>query len=169
MSIFDSFHQMDNVTFLFIALVLVLFIGQYLYVESFVDASDNSGTNITLSLKDILTLFATAKPTPKPNEYISEHNKLKKEYQSTKISDLDKQFYSDLKTQILSDVRESVRNELKGSPLLRPREDTGMVSDECINSFVNRQGTDFMKYIPGKNPSDYIRKDSIPCYACNVE
>ena len=30
------------------------------------------------------------------------------------------------------------------------------------------QGADFLKYQYGINPADYIRKDSIPCYACTL-
>jgi hypothetical protein len=31
-----------------------------------------------------------------------------------------------------------------------------------------KQGQDFASYAPAMNPAEWIRKDSIPCYACTV-
>jgi hypothetical protein len=166
---------MEKTTIVFIILVLLLLLAGYVSVESFVDASDNSGVKLNLSLTDLISLFASSKSktdkgaTDEDVKNDDEYKKLKA-YKDSMESQLDQQFYSDLKTQILTDVRDTVRTELKGSPLTKQTEDSscGMVSDDCINSFVSKQSSDFMKYIPGKNPSDYIRKDSIPCYACNL-
>ena len=166
---------MEKTTIVFIILVLLLLLAGYVSVESFVDASDNSGVKLNLSLTDLISLFASSKSktdkgaTDEDVKNDDEYKKLKA-YKDSMESQLDQQFYSDLKTQILTDVRDTVRTELKGSPLTKKPEDSscGMVSDDCINSFVSKQSSDFMKYIPGKNPSDYIRKDSIPCYACNL-
>jgi hypothetical protein len=167
---------MEKTTLVFILLVLLLLFAGYLSVESFVDASDNSGVKLNLSLTDLISLFASSKSktnkgaTDEDVKNDDEYKKLKA-YKDLMESQIDQQFYSDLKTQILTDVRDTVRTELKGSPLTKSTNDSscdGMISDDCINSFVSKQSSDFMKYIPGKNPSDYIRKDSIPCYACNL-
>jgi hypothetical protein len=72
-------------------------------------------------------------------------------------------YYSAFKTEILQEVRQSVRDELQ------KKQEGSVMSDSCIDSVANQQGTDWMRYIPGKNPADYIRKDSIPCYGCNLK
>lgn len=148
---------MDKVTLVFISLLLILLLSQFLRVESFVDLSDNSGVKISLTLSDLIKLISLSKGTSQNTPITS----------SIPEQSVDSQFYSTLKPQILSDVRESVSKELNDSPLTKDTS-CGTISDECINSFVSKQSADFMRYIPGKNPSDYIRKDSIPCYACNI-
>jgi hypothetical protein len=166
---------MDKVTFAFIGLVLILILGAFYQLEGFTNTSDSSGTKITVSLSDLVTLFASTKPTATtttssvstPTTY-NPTVPVQTQFPSESTPTYDQQFYSNLKTQLLDDVRHSVRKELRGSSLSKGDESCGMVSDTCINSFVNQQGSDFMKYIPGKNPSDYIRKDSIPCYGCNL-
>jgi hypothetical protein len=77
--------------------------------------------------------------------------------------------YSSLKDSIISDVKQVVRDELLNGSLSGGlgNSDT-ILSDDCIDSFSAQQGSDFMKYIPGKNPADYIRKDSVPCYGCSI-
>ena len=45
---------------------------------------------------------------------------------------------------------------------------SNIMTDSCIDSIAEDQGADFMRYIHGKNPADYIRKDSIPCYKCSI-
>ena len=39
---------------------------------------------------------------------------------------------------------------------------------DTVQSSSMRQGSDYLTYAPAKNPADYIRKDSIPCYACTL-
>jgi len=39
---------------------------------------------------------------------------------------------------------------------------------DIVQSSSMRQGSDYLTYAPAKNPADYIRKDSIPCYACTL-
>ena len=46
--------------------------------------------------------------------------------------------------------------------------ESNIITDSCIDSIADSQGADFIRYIPGKNPDDYIRKDSIPCYGCSL-
>jgi hypothetical protein len=72
---------------------------------------------------------------------------------------VDSEEVSNLKSEIYSDIAQSLNNTLD-SP--------NIMTDSCINSISEDQGADFMRYIPGKNPADYIRKDSIPCYKCSI-
>jgi hypothetical protein len=39
---------------------------------------------------------------------------------------------------------------------------------KLVNTPAAMQGKNFIKYKNGINPNDYIRKDSIPCYACTL-
>jgi len=156
-------------TVIFIALLVILFLGQVIMTESFYDASgvDGSG-NITLSLSDLLSLIgAGITQTPAPKDTV----------------DLDsKRTNYALLNEIRYDVKDAVRSELLNAGLSGRRSsgssargsyDTAygsqeLVDDSCIDSLSAQQGSDFMRYVPGKNPDDYIRKDSIPCYGCSI-
>ncbi len=148
--------------------------------ESFADMSGNndaSGNIIKVSIKDLITLLNVKAPASKAysssNSYDSLRNDLitKQEESDTlygtnqdKSNDLEgSNYYSAFKKEILQEVRSSVRDELQ------KKQEGNVLSDSCIDSVANQQGTDWMRYIPGKNPDDYIRKDSIPCYACNLK
>ena len=54
------------------------------------------------------------------------------------------------------------------SELNYAQDQSNIMTDSCIDGIIDDQSADFMRYIPGKNPDDYIRKDSIPCYGCSV-
>lgn len=133
---------MDKVLYLFIALVCILFFGQMFIRESFVDAS---GQYVTVSLKDLFALMGNQKVTGSGVQNIKEEIATKQ-----------------MKNTIVGDVRQTVRNSLQA------KSEGNVLSDSCIDSVVNDQGTEWMRYIPGKNPADYIRKDSIPCYGCTL-
>jgi hypothetical protein len=72
--------------------------------------------------------------------------------------------YKKLRDDIKKDVKKAVRDEM----MEKEFSDETVLDDSCIDSFSAQQGSDFMKYIPGKNPDDYIRKDSVPCYGCSI-
>lgn len=133
---------MDRVTFIFIALVCILFLGSFM-TESFVDAS---GQYVTVSLKDLFALLGNQKG----QEGVTLPN--------VKGDDM----YKNVKDSIVGDVRQTVRDTLQA------KSEGNVLNDSCIDSVVNQQGTEWMRYIPGKNPADYIRKDSIPCYGCTI-
>jgi hypothetical protein len=154
---------MEKWTFVLLALVGVLFVGQVIYNESFVDASDNSGSKITLSLTELLSLIGTSSSssgttsTTQPVVVVP-----------TPQTSYDSQF-SSLKDAILADVRSTVRDQMASSSFGAAGGDCANVMDDtCIESMANLQGSEFMKYIPGKNPADFIRKDSVPCYGCSI-
>ena len=157
---------MDKVTLGFLFLLAVIFFSSLFLGEAFVDASgnkDSSGNMITLSLADLFSLIGPSSSSPSSTTTIIQPSTSSA---GTPESSLDSQFISDLKGTILSDVRKTVRDTLQntgggscGGPV---------ITDSCIDSAANQQGAEFMRYIPGKNPADYIRKDSIPCYGCSL-
>jgi hypothetical protein len=147
-------NQMDKTTVAFFFLVLVLFVGQVFINEQFVDVS---GSLISLSLTDLLSLIGTTGTTaPAPPAPVVVN------------SGLDANTYNSFKTSIISDVKQVVRDEMLNGSLSGGLGSDTVLSDDCIDSFSSQQGADFMKYIPGKNPADYIRKDSVPCYGCSI-
>jgi hypothetical protein len=67
------------------------------------------------------------------------------------------------------DIRRDIRKVIKDEMIQKKfTEESDVIDDSCLDSFSAQQGSDFMRYIPGKNPDDYIRKDSVPCYGCSI-
>lgn len=154
---------MEKWTYLLLALVGVLFVGQVIYSESFVDASDNSGSKVTLSLSELLSFIGTSSSTGSTSSTGSQPV-----FVMPPAANYDTQFAS-MKDAILSDVRSTIRDQIAGGNFGSAGGDCANVMDDsCVESMANIQGSEFMKYIPGKNPADYIRKDSVPCYGCNL-
>lgn len=154
---------MDRTTLGFAVLLAVLFVGQVFVREQFANVSDSSGSRITLSLTDLMFLIGTSTTTPSsaPSATPIVINQGVGDYS----------YYNKMKKAILGDVRQTVRDELLNGSLSAINSsgcsgDT--ITDSCIDSFSDQQGADFMRFIPGKNPADYIRKDSVPCYGCSV-
>ena len=150
---------------LFFALLAVLFVGQVAMREYFVGTADVSGSKVTLSLSDLISLLGTppASPPPPPPPPAA---------RGPSPYDL-----LNLERTISSEVRDAVRSELLNGSLLGGSSGSSsrngsssdeLVPDSCIDSFASQQGSDYMRYVPGKNPDDYIRKDSIPCYGCSI-
>jgi hypothetical protein len=155
---------MDRTTLAFAVLLAVLFVGQVFVREQFANVSDNSGSFIRLSLTDLLSLIGTSTPssTPTPSTTPIVINQ---------GGGSDYSYYNRMKKAILGDVRQTVRDELLNGSLSAINSsgcNGDTISDSCIDSFSDQQGADFMRFIPGKNPADYIRKDSVPCYGCSV-
>ncbi len=171
---------MDKVTLGFLFLLAVIFLSSLLLNESFVDASgtrvDASGSRITLSLSDLFSLIGGGNTTT--SSTTSSTRSTTQAVQPIQVgqggipeSSFDQQFYSNLKGTILSDVRQTVRDTLQSSSAGQggaARNAGPVLTDSCIDSVAAQQGADFMRYIPGKNPADYIRKDSVPCYGCSI-
>lgn len=149
---------MDKTTIAFFSLVLVLFVGQVFLNEHFTDVS---GSVISLSLTDLLSLIGTTNTTAAPSASAPLNPIVVN-------SGLGASAYNSLKDSIISDVKQTVRDELLNGSLSGGLGSDTVVSDDCIDSVSAQQGADFMRYIPGKNPADYIRKDSVPCYGCSV-
>ena len=152
---------MDRTTLAFMVLLAVIFVGQVYLNETFKDISDNSGSVISLSLSDLLSLIGTTTASPAAPAAAS----------PIIIREGGGGSYDSLKKSILSDVKQTVRDELLNGSLSVLNSSgcaDDSITDSCIDSFSSQQGSDFMRYIPGKNPADYIRKDSVPCYGCSI-
>ena len=141
----------------FIGLLVVLFLGQVFMTENFTTASDSSG-NITLTLSDLLALLGSSSKTTEDESKDDDED----DYDSK-----DK-YYRNMRADMMADVKNAVRKELLYGKYSDLYGGDTTLDDSCIDSFSSKQGADFMKYIPGKNPDDYIRKDSVPCYGCSV-
>jgi hypothetical protein len=152
-----------DTTFAFIGLLVVLFIGQVFMNENFYNFSpvvDTSG-NVTLSLSDLMTLLgSTSTATPKaPMVPMATMGPSSVEQANT---------YGGMRNDIIKDVKEAVKNEMLQKQFSEGSNGSEVMDDSCIDSLSAQQGADFMRYIPGKNPDDYIRKDSVPCYGCSI-
>ena len=155
---------MEKWTYILLALVGVLFVGQVIYNESFVDASDNSGSKITLSLSELLSFIGTSSSSTSTGSTSTQPIFVMPPAYGSSDKD-----FSSMKDAILSDVRSTIRDQIASGNFGSAGGDCANVMDDsCIESMANLQGSEFMKYIPGKNPADYIRKDSVPCYGCNL-
>lgn len=153
---------MDKVSLALIALLAILLLSQVWRSENFTDASDNSGATVTVSLADLIALIGagTARPAAPAAQapIILSH---------APAPGLDSQFVSDLKASIQGDVKQAVRDELLSGSLASSGT-ADVLTDGCIDSLSAQQGSDWMRYVPGKNPADYVRKDSVPCYGCSL-
>lgn len=156
---------MERWTIALILLFVVLMISTIVLNESFVDASGNdaSGNIISLSLKDLLTIMGSVGTTSSApsTTTIIQPQPVKEESSEPSLDD---QFYKSIRGDLLKDVRATVREQLQK----QAAGSQTVLTDSCIDSIAEQQGTDWMRYIPGKNPADYIRKDSIPCYSCSI-
>ncbi len=94
-------------------------------------------------------------------------------YRGRTRSSLDQQFYNDLKGDMLKEIKTSVSDEIaKNRTLLvgdASYDDSDYASCGFTGSIADAQGQAFLQTAPGKNPNDYIRKDSIPCYGCSLK
>jgi hypothetical protein len=152
---------MDKTTMGFLALLAVLFLGQVIMTESFYDASADASGNLIISISDLLSLLGSSTTTPGPTPGPTS---------LTTSPSMHEASYSTMRDEIMGDVKSAVRNELLNSQWtgLLNSGHTQVLDDSCIDTFAAQQGSDFMRYIPGKNPDDYIRKDSVPCYGCSI-
>ena len=162
----------------FILLLVVLLFAQWWATESFIN-TDCSGNNcVRVTLSDLLNLLAGS-GAPPPDDTSDTGSGSGTGYGSG--SWYDKQFYSSLKGDIIKEIKNSVKQEVTANRTLL----TGSADypgDGCscggvgcgfcsgsMNSFADMQGKAFLTTAPGKNPNDYIRKDSIPCWGCSLK
>ena len=164
---------MERTTLVFIALLVLLVVGYFYMKENF---TDSSGSSIHVSLADLMAILASSSassaspsssaqqqrqqqpivimnspsPPPSPPSYARD---------ASGNSDLTGAYLS-MKNYILTDVKDSIGSQF--SPLSSAF--AGANGSSC-----QQQGNAFVQSIPGKSPADdYIRKDSIPCYACSL-
>jgi len=151
---------MDKTTIALIGLLAVLFIGQVFINENFYNFySDDASGNITLSLSDLMTLIG---PTSGVKSLAGESDT--SDTSSTYNAGYTRE-YNNMRDDIRRDIRKVIKDEMIQKKFT---EESDVVDDSCLDSLSAQQGADFMRYIPGKNPDDYIRKDSVPCYGCSI-
>lgn len=136
--------------------------NRYNYRKSYLDASGNkpgvfaSSYNLNLSLSDMLslvgkTITGNKKECSKPSSYENAHPSYYARARArARANDYDDESAYDLPTPNYN------------SGLL------GKMLQDQNNSPAANQGAKYVKYLNGLNPDDYVRKDSIPCYACSL-
>ena len=148
---------MDKTTIALIGLLAVLFIGQVYINENFYNFyGDDASGNITLSLSDLMSLIG---PTSGVKS-LTGNSDTSDTYNSSYTRE-----YNNMRDDIRRDIRKVIKDEMIQKKFT---EESDVIDDSCLDSFSAQQGSDFMRYIPGKNPDDYIRKDSVPCYGCSI-
>jgi hypothetical protein len=128
------------------------------------DASGNtvstrgSGT-INLSLADLITLFgSTATGTPTPPAVTPPSNN---PIASTTAG---QDFYNQFRPMLLDDINKAIEAKATTAPMMPVT-----VEEDASCSPSLQQGTDFSSAQNNiQYNQEYIRKDSIPCYACSL-
>ena len=136
--------------------------NRYNYRRSYMDASGNksrgfdSSYNLNLSLSDMLslvgkTITGNKKACSQPSSYENAHPS----YYARARARARANEYDDESAYDLPNLNSK-------SGLL------GKMLQDQNNSPAAQQGVNYVKYMNGLNPDDYVRKDSIPCYACSL-
>lgn len=156
-----------------LVVLLLVLIYQSRTREAFAgtDASGNAlSSNITLSLSDLMTLFSLAKtttPTTPTTTTPSTDTTTTPSSTSTSTPLDPTEFYNKIRPTLLSDVSDIVKNKIAGSPYSPPTPVSSQGSS--CNSDSMAQGVEFADAkVSLEDNSDYIRKDSIPCYNCSL-
>ena len=178
---------MDRSLIIFICIVVILFIGHLIYNETFIDSSGNTDASGNLndklfSISDFLAIVGSScnnskstntinglNPWTQPPRFSNhELREREREREMRKMQEMQEnaRMYNPISNQYsnLMNSNPSWDNDVKDS------------SQNCgnpINMSSNgspsiSQGNSFIKYTQQMNPADYIRKDSIPCYACTL-
>jgi hypothetical protein len=133
-----------------------------------VDASGNAVTTrgtgtINLSLADLITLFgstATGTSAPPPAATPPSNN-------PAPSTTAGQDFYNQFRPMLLDDINKAIEAKATVAPAIMPVPIT--VEDDASCSPSLQQGTDFSSAQNNiQYNQEYIRKDSIPCYACSL-
>jgi hypothetical protein len=179
---------MDKKYIAFLLLLGVLLVAQYYAHEAFTlqdcSGSDCSGANITISVGTLMALLGKnlSKDDDEDDDNDASGSNVSWWKRKGTVATTKSQAASDsLDAQFVTDLKGVVRDELS-------KERTVMIGQELVGggtygggadcaagggcggtgSFADAQGQAFLTTAPGKNPNDYIRKDSIPCWGCSV-
>lgn len=165
-----------------LVVLLLVLIYQSRTREAFqTDASGNvASSNITLTLADLLALFSLAKSTPTSttttptttglNPMMTTMNPMMTTPMTTSTIDAN-QFYNTIRPSLLSDVSNIVGNKISGAPFVpaAPISSQSTGGASSCNSDSMAQGAEYVDAKANlEDNSDYIRKDSIPCYNCSL-
>ena len=142
--------------------------------------TDSSGSSIHVSLADLMAILASSPSVqqqqkqqqqpivivnspPSASPALAPSASLAASYDASGNGDLTGAYLS-MKNYILTDVKDSIGSQFSSSSSPLSSAFAGANSSSC-----QEQGNAFVQSIPGKSPADdYIRKDSIPCYACSL-
>lgn len=161
---------MDTKVVGFLILIATLIVAQYYTKEAFTVQTDCSGSQcVSVSLSDLMSLLY------KNNNSTTSDTTTDEKPKDKPISSLDSQFYTNLKGDIIDQIKQSVKEEVTANRTLLVGSQE--IDNSCVSatscdsatSFADMQGQAFLSSAPGKNPNDYIRKDSIPCYGCSLK
>ena len=160
-----------------LVILLLVLIYQSRTREAFAtDASGNvAASNITLSLTDLMTLISLTKtptethivtPTVTPTSTpITDTTTSTTPTPSSSIDATD--LYKQIRPSLLSDLSSIVGEKLSGAPYVPPAPVSSQA--KSCNSDSMAQGVEFADAkVNLEDNSDYIRKDSIPCYNCSL-
>jgi len=157
---------MDRNILIFIFILVILFIGHVFLNESFIGqtptapttASPSAPTTVTSSVPTSVTIPVSAGTSQTSVVTVPYSSSIDIPYTITKPA-----------VNCPSPAPSPASTQMNDSSDLNyADDDSNIMTDSCIDSISADQGADFMRYIPGKNPADYIRKDSIPCYKCSI-
>lgn len=170
-------YQMDNKVVAFCILLGVLLIAQWYSLEHFTvkdcSGSDCSGAGtVTISTGTLLALLGQVSGSSKGKSDDTDDSTQTPELGDTTTYD------SQFKKSLLDEVKDVVKDEVgKARTVMIGRELTaGGTYDGCNGSagcggesWADLQGAAFLTTAPGKNPNEYVRKDSIPCWGCSLK
>lgn len=171
-------YQMDVKLVAFLVLLGVLVIAQYYTQESFVvrdcsgaDCSGSRPDTITISTSTLLALLGRTGPSSSSTrqaQSVGETTTYDPQFKSSLLSDVKK---------VVADEVGKARTVMIGQELVDAGVCDGASNDGAaagasgsgVQSWADEQGAAFLTTAPGKNPNDYIRKDSIPCWGCSLK
>lgn len=158
---------MERLILAFLAILLIAFIYSIIYSESFNDYQggarrryDSKGNLVGQSIQVASDVLPGAGKMP---EYLPEAPSDTYEMPGTDITDegiLESFYAPDLKTYSPKVGDYSASSDI--TPMLLEHQKNAKRTPAV------KQGQDFASYAPAMNPAEWIRKDSIPCYACTV-
>ena len=117
---------------------------------------------INLSLADLITLFgSTATGTSAPPAANPPSNN------PTPSTTAGQDFYNQFRPMLLDDINKAIEAKATAAPSAPATSSTTEADTSCSPSL--QQGTDFSTAQNNiQYNQEYIRKDSIPCYACSL-
>jgi hypothetical protein len=134
------------------------------------DASGNtvnrpSSGMINLSLSDLITLFgSTATGTSAPPAAAAPPSN-----NPSPTSTAGQDFYNQFRPMLLDDINKAIEAKIIATPTTSTTTASGSTQSDTSCSPSLQQGTDFSTAQNNiQYNQEYIRKDSIPCYACSL-
>ena len=167
---------MNKLLYLAAIFIIVIGISVYFLSESFTDTSgnvitdtsgnvihDTSGNDLNKRLSDLISILTASKLEVEPQEDTSLTNRSRR-YQTVNNDDTSislSSFFESIKPQLSNDISAAVHDEFERSKVL-PQGNRG----QALSSSV-QQGMAWQDGSDQPDMSQYVRKDSIPCWGCS--